>query len=322
MSNVEALYYDLNDATEILSKRLSIHNLTTKKIIKFIAQFKIPLHVYGFGFSITGDFNSLQQYSKPKDDFLIRVEKDLSERNTETGSLFQISDEIVTLFQFHNTLPVSQFSDVIPLSTLRYANSAIESLRLTMDDFKNKEEGFEVLALYAHITVNYLYDGEDLSKGLINGIQIKPKFNVWETYEIDENEFDMCLNIGDFTVKFDDLILIKSNLHRLEAYLSGNEISSPIFIENRIQQKPRIKNPGVSQQKINAKIVAQAFAKHFWALDKNQSIKIKDMTTNVYIALKETEYLAQLPDKTISLKDWIKDVAPSYAREAGRPKEL
>lgn len=320
MSNIEPLYYDLNEASEVLSKRLSIQNLTTKKLIKFIAQFKIPLHVYGCGFSITGDFNSLEKHCKTKDNFLIDVENDLSKRNIETGSLFQISDEFITLFQFHNTLSIPQFIDVIPLTTLQFSNNAIESLRLTMQNFKKKEENFEVLAIYAHIAVNSDYDNLDLSEGFINGMELKPKFNIGEAYKINENGFNFCLNINDFTVNFDDLILIKSNLHQLESYLSGEEVFSSNFIENTHQIKPRIRNSGVSIRKTNAKLIAKAFAKFFWAQDKKQEIKIKRMCENVYFALYETEHKDQLPDQYISIKEWIKDIAPDYASEAGRNK--
>lgn len=334
MPNVEALYCDLDEAVEILSKRLPTHNLTTKKLIKFIAQFNIPVHIYGFGFSITGDFNSLQQYSKPKDDFLHRVEKDLSTRNTETGSLFQIPNEIITLFQFHNTLPVPQFNDVIPVATLQYANSAIESLRLTMEDFKDKEEKFEIFSLYAYIEANYHYDSgsdelsenfinkiEDLSEVFINCIKTKPKFTIGEFYKVDEKEYNTCLNISHFTVNFNDLILIRKNLNQLESYLSGNELFDPHFTENiSQQQRSKIRRPGVSLQKIHAQLAAKTLATYFWNHDTNNKIKIKEMAIQVYAELNQTEHREQLPNQSVSLKKWIENIAPEYAREPGRPK--
>lgn len=319
MSIVDALYYDLTEVTEILSKKLSINNLTPRKLIKYIAQFKIPVHIYGFGFSITGDFNSLPQYYKSNHKFLTHVERELSGWNTETGSLFKISDDFVKLFQFHNTLPVSQFEDVISLIALQYANNATESLRLTMSEFKNKEESFEVLALYPYIVTNN-ENKEELFKGFKDGFEIKPKFIAGDVYKNEDTLCGIDLSIENFIVNFDDLILIKKSLHQLESYLSGEEMYSPLFVEIE-KKKLSNKNRGVSQRKINAKLTAKAFAEYFWKQDKVEEIKIGQMCEKVYFALFETEYKDQLPDQFISIKLWIKDVAPSYASEAGRNKE-
>lgn len=87
-------------------------------------------------------------------------------------------------------------------------------------------------------------------------------------------------------------------------------------LENTQKHTKRI---GVSPEKLNAKLAAATLAEYLWRQDKNQIIKIKDMAINVYTELYQTEHQSQLPDNKDSLKDWIKDVAPSYARESGRP---
>lgn len=46
------------------------------------------------------------------------------------------------------------------------------------------------------------------------------------------------------------------------------------------------------------------------------------MAITVHAELYQTEHREQLPNHSVSLKDWIKDIAPEYAREAGRPKEM
>ncbi|MDC4786620.1 hypothetical protein ACT426_05135 [Acinetobacter baumannii] len=320
MSYVDTLYYDLKEATEILSKNLTISNLSPKKLIKYIAQFQIPMHIYGFGFSMTGDFDSLTMYSKSRSSFLTDVESELSGWNTETGSLFQISDDFVKLFQFHDTLPISEFQDVIPIATLQYANNASDSLKLTMASFKYYGEGFKVLALYPYISANN-YNKEELSQGFINGIKIKPRFIADEMYDISDSFFDICLNIEKFIVNFDDLLLLRNNLYHLESYLSGKEEYSPSFVENKKNITRQKNNRGVSQKKINAKLTAKAFAEYFWKQDKNNEIKIRQMCEKVYFSLFETEYKDQLPEQFISIKSWIKDIAPKYASEAGRNKE-
>lgn len=46
------------------------------------------------------------------------------------------------------------------------------------------------------------------------------------------------------------------------------------------------------------------------------------MSIIVYAELNQTPHNIELPDRPESIKEWIKEVAPSYAREAGRPKEM
>ena len=82
------------------------------------------------------------------------------------------------------------------------------------------------------------------------------------------------------------------------------------------------KPQGKSRAKEHAQLAARTLANYLWNQDKENKIKIKEMAIAVYAELNQTEHKEQLPDKSVSLKDWIKDIAPGYAREAGRPKEI
>ena len=79
---------------------------------------------------------------------------------------------------------------------------------------------------------------------------------------------------------------------------------------------------GKSKYKEMAQFAAQTLANFLWKEDKDNKIKIKEMSIQVYAALNQTEHREQLPDQPVSLKKWIEDIAPEYAREAGRPKEI
>ncbi|WP_284108405.1 hypothetical protein [Acinetobacter pittii] len=81
-------------------------------------------------------------------------------------------------------------------------------------------------------------------------------------------------------------------------------------------QRPR----GKSRAKEHAQLAAKAIAIHEWKNDREKQIKIGEMCEIVWSTLIETEHMQELPSKPESLKDWIKEIAPGYAKEAGRPK--
>lgn len=77
---------------------------------------------------------------------------------------------------------------------------------------------------------------------------------------------------------------------------------------------------GVGKAKILAKEVAKHVAKKLWEEDKDKKIKVTEMATAVYVELQKCYLADQLTDQAVSLKDWIRDIAPEYARKGGRPK--
>lgn len=318
MNVVEPFYYDLNEAVDYLVKKLSITNLTPKRLIKYIVQFNIPTHIYGFGFCLEGDFEGNQNFDNK---IFKLIEQDLTGWNTETGSLFQLPEDSTTLFQFYDSLEVQFFNDVIPLRTLNRATNANESLSLTLSHFSSIAEVFKVSGLYPYLDASY-GDINDLMNGRYLGAEIKPQFLCGEIHEFNNEEAGENVvnrvDIENFTVNFEDLLLIKKNLHKLEDYLSGKSVYSPSQIDSELSRPNLKKNRGTSIAKTNAKIVAKSFAQYFWNIDKHKEKRIGTMCDEVYAALYVTEHQSQLPDQTISIKQWIKDVAPDYASNAGR----
>lgn len=96
----------------------------------------------------------------------------------------------------------------------------------------------------------------------------------------------------------------------------GTPVETRETLAKKLDPKPR----GKSRAKEHAQLAAQAIAIHVWKNDKEKQIKIGEMREIVWNTLCETEHLEQLPNKSESLKEWIKEVAPAYAKEAGRPK--
>lgn len=117
-----------------------------------------------------------------------------------------------------------------------------------------------------------------------------------------------------------DLLITHYQLSRIiegSLTLRGRKVETiETLIEKQIQ-KPQ----GKSRAKEHAQVAAKTLATYLWNQDTDKKIKIKEMTFMVYAELNQTEHHTQLPDQPISIKDWIKEVAPEYAREPGRTKE-
>ncbi|QQT94504.1 hypothetical protein [Acinetobacter johnsonii] len=135
----------------------------------------------------------------------------------------------------------------------------------------------------------------------------------------------------DSTIEKEGQPTIYQAIHRTDILITHYQLSRIIegilllrnlpveTIETLIEkqdQRPR----GKSQAKINAQLAAKTLASYLWKKDVNNSIKIREMSMLVYTELYETEHRDQLPDMPDTLKSWIKEVAPQYAREAGRTK--
>jgi len=67
--------------------------------------------------------------------------------------------------------------------------------------------------------------------------------------------------------------------------------------------------------------MARSLAEEMWVKDTAQKIRIGEMTAYVYSALYEKGFQSMLPSNQDAVKDWIKLVAPAYARKGGKPKK-
>jgi hypothetical protein len=66
---------------------------------------------------------------------------------------------------------------------------------------------------------------------------------------------------------------------------------------------------------------AQEIAKGLWSADTAETIRIGQMADMVYRTLHTLGMTDVLPQEPDTLKDWIKSVAPDYARKPGKPKK-
>jgi hypothetical protein len=58
-----------------------------------------------------------------------------------------------------------------------------------------------------------------------------------------------------------------------------------------------------------------------WQADTTGEILVGSMAQLVWEQMVDEGYREQLPDKPESIREWIKHVAPDYARKAGRPRK-
>ena len=66
---------------------------------------------------------------------------------------------------------------------------------------------------------------------------------------------------------------------------------------------------------------AKVIASEFWKVDTEKAIRIGEMADKVYRELVGEGFAESLPETTVTIKDWIKAVAPSYARSGGRSRK-
>lgn len=77
-----------------------------------------------------------------------------------------------------------------------------------------------------------------------------------------------------------------------------------------------------NSEKAQLKMIAQSFAEDLWEKDVQNKIRVSEMTDEVYAkthsVLHKNPIIQYLPEKE-AVKDWIRDVAPDYAKKGGRP---
>lgn len=80
--------------------------------------------------------------------------------------------------------------------------------------------------------------------------------------------------------------------------------------------------PLAAQSAVKASAVerAKVIASELWQADSAQELRVGDMAEKVYRRLDAEGFTAALPDTVERIKEWIKVVAPGYARKGGRRK--
>lgn len=331
-------FYSLSEAAEYLNKKYNKFSFSDSSILKQMLAYKIPAHIYSFGLSTFGSEFVF------KDDLLPRkkqdesdydrdsIEADLNEllksECCETGLFLELKHkDLIHLFMQKQVITPT-FQDVVPFEYVSNSANLREVItqiwKDSVSNYVNKE--LDPLIQGQISKAKLLFDNFDSVENIFNDKNMQDFLFKEQYFDVKPQIINIDKNIGHlknycfFKIITEDVIILRKNLVSLEKYLIGEEV----FIQNKqILGSKLLKSPkGKSKSKEAAQLAAKTLATYFWKNDLKQDIRIKDMSIIVYAELNQTSHNIELPDRPESLKEWIKDVAPSYAREAGRPKEI
>jgi len=102
----------------------------------------------------------------------------------------------------------------------------------------------------------------------------------------------------------------------------GWTASESILLANHFDQTARFKLiGGMNAAKASAVERAQAIATQLWQADTAQEFRVGKMADKVYRVLAAEGFAESLPGTAERIKEWIKPVAPDYARKGGRRRK-
>lgn len=332
-------FYSLKEASKELNHRLQTDYYDPKKLLLLAYTYDLKLHIYSQGWK---GHHSLEVEFTPEYSAQLEDRSDLSKylevngRKDATvnaiakemaldlvlGCLLELTTETIQHFQFKKTqkfetnlinnfeillLPDAISTDVShnPIKKLNFKEQLPSILDFDYEDNIDRETLESI--------VNLEIVGIQLEKpDSVMDLQAIPKPND-PVFVPEENE-----EIFSYVIHRKDILISHYQLTRI---IDGtlNIRDKPLYnINEKIQKSPK-KPQGKSKEKIAAQIAARETAKHYWRKDKEQKIRMGEMCQLVWDSLCGSEYHPELPDKPESLRDWIKDIAPEYASEQGRP---
>ncbi|HBN9846904.1 TPA: hypothetical protein L3934_006136 [Pseudomonas aeruginosa] len=97
-----------------------------------------------------------------------------------------------------------------------------------------------------------------------------------------------------------------------------SELADRKMISEAAKMAPLAKHNSEKERLIRK---ARTLAQEMWREDGEQKIRIGEMTANVYSALYGEGHGESLPSNQDAVKDWIRPVAPAYARKGGKPRK-
>ncbi|MFT0771924.1 hypothetical protein [Psychrobacter aquimaris] len=336
----KAEYYSLEEASEYLNRKYKTDNINAHKLLKKVVQYEIPLFIYGKNFQLTGDYvmksfrsvepinddmelyrNNLKEVSKLNRAAYSKIDSMLSAVMENTGGFLELSVETIRAFLFDSKITTdnidetSLFGGFLPIAIPNSNASSLDYLDDYLLSYFEDSVAF-TLALYPSIDI-FLDDEEDITSAIDRTIKsCTPKVVDYYLYD-KENEKTYITPY--FEISRNDLVVLSSGVTKLEELISNNEETS---IEIKSLDTDFLKQKGVSPQKLLAKHMAKHIANKEWQTDVQNKIKITEMSEIIYSKLYSLGFNNELPDQARNIKSWIKEVAPDYASEGGRPPSL
>ena len=320
--NVEqSEYYTLQEACNYLNIKHNINNFTQKKLLRKIIKYKTPNYVFARGFELTGDFETnilLQKRDDEQQALYIDVINKVADMLSAVcldGILLQLHENILINLPFQEAINTENgvaeselFVGALPLFTLESNSRTLDYLKVYFDKFYVTK----VLALYPRFA---LAIDEEVDEDQLQTVsEIRPRVSNWYSFNGPDNSVELYFNI-----KAEDLIVLHRDLINLESNIIEDTPPPTNETKNILKDSGLKQRQGVSSAKILAKELAKHIATEHWKRDNKNQIRISEMCEVVWSKLIESHFEEELPNQPQSLKPWIADRAPSYAREAGRP---
>lgn len=346
LSFEKAEYYTLQEACDYLNLKNGINTITIKKLLKQISFYKINTFIHFRMDYAEQDENVGLNIEYYGDDILETVQSNMDKvsqyYNCSKNDLTKdkINDYLLMAYKkLTNNIAMRLLDEIYMGNLLFLVNEwTIENMALsTHADSKTR-----VFCFDGFLTKDNLYENPSepsiLKEWSIN-IDEKEYFStgVYNMYfELKSNNikflqdfkrkfpYDTCFDIRsdelvivNFDITINDLIILHKDLMELENNIISN---SPAPQKDKLETKQIKPRKGVSLKKLQAQEYAKIIAKVLWNNDKERAIKIGEMAEIVYSEIYNIGYQSELPYNSASVKDWIKDVAPEYARTGGRPR--
>lgn len=314
----QAEFYTLQEASDYLNLKHGISNITPKSILNKIISYHIPAYVFGKGFDLQCflkfdfpdnlDTQLAEQYIQARREYNDNISDTISAFCGDDGLLLQLQNYDLTNIYMTGFLNGEvAFADALSLHDIKKRNLEYfhQMVYIKFDDLKPKE----VIGIIPQIIYLPSRGRNFFDKQLQN---MTLSAHVDEDFNFNSHSNNYGTEYLYLKITIDDLIILHKSLINLENNIINN---NPAPQKNwGIQPKK-----GVSIQKLQAKEQAKTIAKALWNNDKEKKIRMLEMANLVYSELYKSDFLGHLPNDIHSLKDWIKDVAPPYASEAGRP---
>lgn len=329
-------YYKLQEASEFLNTKYNTQNTTPIKLLKKAIEHKVRLFIYGRGFNVIGDYVLMSFLSKDRIPYSDMNEADklkLREYNSKVnsviddmlsalvnseGAFMQLNNEVIqTLPLTHkiNTQCVAEgelFNGILPITEPKANSSNLDFIQNHLLDRFNDSVGF-TLALYPKIEVYYDTEAE-LDIALAEAFK-KCSLKIIDYDSVYEEDGEMVID-PYFEITLDDLIILNDDLVKLEHLILGNEIPEETLSSvNSIT----LGRKGLSKSKALAQHIAKHIAEKEWQADTDKKIRMSGMADIVWAKLYKLKFGDVIPDQAKYIKPWIKDIAPNYASEGGRP---
>ncbi len=327
MNGIDLPYYTLKQAATKLNNNFKTDIYDEKSLLAIALSFDIELHSFFQGWSFLWDIDVVFSTefiqgldSKTHNEYRIRVAKaidSMTDLITTKGYLVKLSKTAIFTLQSKNFVEICEDRGNLPDEILQIGD-CFEQATLNLPELINKTivvnhfKGHELCSNVESIEVLQVYFSEDSDCGVERLIPSA------SSYELSEDDFYFYPKIC-----MEHIVITKYQLDKIikQNFIPLKQLFGEINSEIKTVSTHKRKRNGVSPDKLNAKLAAATLAEYLWRQDTDQKIKIKDMATTVLIELKQTSHIYQLPENPESLKKWIEEIAPPYARESGRPSE-